>query len=98
MDLSNYIDFEKLWKDIAEYWDGELDEIEDERIRLFLKDNQDLELVKSDCHIEQDEVTFCFGLEFQTANESNPCNEWFSLYIVYDIGEDCFCRSNTEQG
>lgn len=98
MDLSDYVDFEKLWQDVAKTWEDEIEEIEDERIRLFLKDKQGLRLLESECDIDGDEATFCFGLEFETANESNPCNEWFSLYIVYDIKEECFCRLITEQG
>lgn len=99
--LKNYIDFQKMWNDIKDDWKDCLEDIDNENISNFIK-NEPFELDLDECAFGPDsvenEVVFVFSKEYQTANESDNTNEFSIVRIVYEIDSERFQFYEEEHG
>ena len=97
-EINQYIDFNKLWKDVVDEWKTSLDCIEDQRIAGFINLSEHIPLQTSECTFDDPIVLFCFAEVTEKANESNNQESWFCIYITYNIVHDEFVDYMTEQG
>ena len=94
-----YINFEKCWNDIKLSYEGNIDDIDDENIKDFILFHRDkeLNLDTDECSLNDNQVTFYFSKEYQTANESDNQNEWLCVLISYNLDNEEFTWYETEQ-
>jgi len=95
--ISDYINYQKLWDEIVEEYKEDLEDIDYPEIQKFIEMCK-IPLSIEKCIYDSNLITFCFGEEYNTANESDTQNAYFCIYIVYNMTDEWFEDYYTEQG
>jgi len=100
---NDYIDFDKLFKDLSEDQKDSLIEYKYEvercnHILLFLDNMEGFGLDKEECLYSDNELHFSFSKVYKDANESNPNNSYEKVFIIFDRSLNEFSSYEFEQG
>ena len=104
LEINNYVDFNRLFKDLFEQQKDSLIEYKHEvehcqKILYFIENMKiEFELMLSECELNDNEILFSFGHFGNDANESNTQSSYARVDITFDISVDEFSEYYEEQG
>lgn len=104
VEINNYIDFGRLFDDLYKLHESDLHEYQYEAdhykrlIEFYSVDKAKFELMVNECQLNDTDIVFFFGYDFNDANESNNQSTTADYTIVYDTLLEEFTRCDYEQG
>lgn len=105
MDINKYINYRIIFCDLIKQHEEELlEEMEQmntygEIARFAAFNNfQKWSILKDECDIHESLIIFCFGIDFNDANESNTQSSSADVTIVYNRHEETFLSYSYNQG
>jgi len=104
LDIKYYIDFKKLFVDLYNLHESYLmqhradNKVYMDIINFYEKNSSDFDICNDECEIDDFNIIFVFGYDFNDANESCTQSTTANYVIVFDKSIDEFSECNYEQG